>query len=238
MVYTKAFTLLEDLTPGGILTLLQSAAGDHSALLGAGWDDLQEKGLFWAVLRHRLEYTRLPKKGETVTVKTWPMETTRSAYPRATEGYDEAGNPVFRGVSLWVLMDTQSRAMVLPKRSGVTVDGENRGCEAQMPGSLPPIDLENTQNRAVTALDVDENGHMNNCRYLDWAEALLPREWVSEENAVWTVCYLSEALEGETITLGWQRDDDGSIRIEGVRQGSPLSAGHSRVFAARLTKAM
>ena len=236
MVYETEFTLSEDLTPGGILGLMQRAAGDHSTLLGAGWDTLQEKGLFWAVLRHRLEYIRLPEKGETLTVKTWPMETTRSAYPRATEGYDETGKLVFRGLSLWVLMDTESRAMVLPKRSGVWVDGENRGCEAQMPGSLPPIELENTQGRVVTALDLDENGHMNNCRYLDWAMELLPRDCIPAEGAVWTVCYLSEALEGEKITLGWAYDSDGSIRVEGLRQGENLSAGHSRVFAARLKK--
>lgn len=238
MVYTKTFALPEDLTPGGVLTLLQAAAGDHSNLLGVGWDALQEKGLFWAVLRHRLEYARLPKKGETVTVKTWPMETTRSAYPRATEGYDEGGNLLFRGVSLWVLMDKGSRAMVLPKRSGVTVEGENRGCEAPMPGSLSPMDLENPQTRMVTGLDLDENGHMNNCRYLDWAAELLPGECVPPEGAVWTICYLSEALDGEEITLGWAREEDGSIRIEGVRQGELMSAGHSRVFAVGLSKTM
>ena len=236
MIYTRAFLLSENLTPGGVLTLLQAAAGDHSALLGAGWDALQEKGLFWAVLRHRLEYARLPKKGETVTVKTWPMETTRSAYPRATEGYDEVGNLLFRGVSLWVLMDRESRTMVLPKRSGVGVDGENRGCEAPMPGSLSPVDLAHTQTRRVTPADLDKNGHMNNCRYLDWAAQLLPGQCLPEEGAVWTVCYLSEAFEGEELTLGWARDDDGNVRIEGLRQGNPLAAGHGRVFAVRLSK--
>lgn len=236
MVYTKDFVLSENLTPGGILGMMQSAAGDHSNLLGVGWDNLQEKGLFWAVLRHRLEYTRLPKQGERITVKTWPMETTRSAYPRATEGYDEKGNPVFRGLSLWVLMDTASRVMVLPKRSGVTVTGANRGCEIPAPGGLSPMEMENVIKRTVMPVDMDENGHMNNCRYLDWAAELLPRECVPQEGAVWTICYLSEALEGEEITLGWAYDDDGGVHIEGVRKEEELSSGHSRVFAARLKK--
>jgi acyl-ACP thioesterase len=234
MVYTKTVTLQDNLTPGGVLTLLQAAAGDHSNLLGVGWDALQEKGLFWAVLRHRLEYARLPKKGETVTVKTWPMETTRSAYPRATEGYDEEGNLLFRGVSLWVLMDKESRAMVLPKRSGVTVEGENRGCEAPMPGSLSPMDLENPQTRVVTGLDLDENGHMNNCRYLDWAAELLPGECVPPEGAVWTICYLSEAREGEIVDITWELGEDQILSVDAHRKEKEVSMGHSRVFSVQI----
>ena len=124
--YTREFQMGgEDLS--GLLHMVQEAAGEHSATLGTARQALQEKNLFWAVIRHRAQILRMPEKGEAVHVTTWPMPTTRSAYPRATEGFDKDGNLLFRAVSLWVLMDTATRAMVLPKRSGVEVAGVTRG---------------------------------------------------------------------------------------------------------------
>ena len=61
------------------------------------------------------------------------MPTTRTAYPRSTIAYDADGKECFRAISLWVLMDTQNRSMVLPGKSGVDVAGLLRGCELAVP---------------------------------------------------------------------------------------------------------
>lgn len=231
MTYSKQFQIDTDATLSGLLHLVQEVAGDHSTRLGAGWDDLLEKGLFWAVIRHRVKIERLPRCGETITVTTWPMPTTRSAYPRATEAWDADGKLLFRAVSLWVLMDTNTRAMVLPKRSGVTVEGVAMGTELAFPGSLGPVELQSPVHRTVCKEDLDVNGHVNNCRYLDWVEDLLTDR--SGAPGEFTLCYLSEALEGQKVTLG--RTEEGNlIRIEAVREDGGQSAGHSRVFAAEL----
>lgn len=236
--YSKPFHITSSDTDGAgvlklsrLLYLLQEAAGDHSARLGVGWDSLLEKCLFWAVIRHRVQIKRLPKEGETVTVTTWPMPTTRSAYPRATEGYDAKGTLLFRAVSLWVLMDAESRAMVLPKRSGVTVEGVTLGSELEFPGSLGPVEPEKTVSRTVCDDDLDVNGHVNNCRYLDWVAKLSENQ--AGTPGEFSVCYLSEALKGQEITLGWT-ENEASVRIEAVRKDASQSAGHSRVFAAEL----
>ena len=229
--YSKPFHMDADATLSGILHLAQDVAGDHSALLGSGREDLLVKGFFWAVIRHRVQISRLPKEGEAITVTTWPMPTTRSAYPRATEAYDKDGKLLFRAVSLWVLMDTESRAMVLPKRSGVEVAGVTLGEELEFPGSLGPVESDNWVSRTVCKEDLDVNGHVNNCRYLDWVAQLpLDRKGAVEE---FTVCYLSEALEGQEITLGWTEKEN-SVCIEALRKDASQSAGHSRVFAAEL----
>ena len=111
------------LRPSVLLHFVQEAAGGHCLQLGLDWESLAKKGLFWAVIRHRMQILRHPVAGETITVETWPMPTTRSAFPRATVGYDAEGKEVFRAISLWVLMDKESRAMVLPGKSGVVVEG-------------------------------------------------------------------------------------------------------------------
>ena len=228
--YTREFQM-DGENLSSLLRMVQEIAGEHSAILGADRQALEEKGVFWAVLRHRLQIQRMPELGEDIHVTTWPMPTTRSAYPRATEARDQEGNLLFRAVSLWILMDKSSRSMVLPKRSGVEVNGVTLGTELEFPGSLPPVETAQKINRTVCREDLDINGHVNNCRYLDWLSQL-PESGFGQPKEL-TVCYLSEAFEGENISLGWIKEEK-SLRVEAVRHGDAVSAGHSRVFAAEL----
>ena len=163
------------------------------------------------------------------------MPTTRVAYPRAAVGYDENGEELFRVISLWVLMDLDTRAMVLPGKSGVDVSGLLVGTELAPPASLLPKVLERTEHRKVRYTDLDRNGHMNNCRYLEWVTDLLPSGFHNEHKMKeFTVCYLSEARESEELTLNWQCDSEGVLRVEATRDQDGASAGHSRVFAAQI----
>ena len=218
-----------------ILDYLQDVAGDHSAMLGTDRQSLTEKNLFWAVIRHRVQITRLPRAGEDITVETWPMPTTRTAYPRSTIAYDADGKECFRAISLWVLMDSQSRAMVLPGKSGVDVAGLLRGCELAVPGSLAVRPMENRLSRTVRYTDLDWNGHMNNCRYLDWVTDTLPGDFHRRNPArEFSVCYLSEARELETLDLSFEIDADRCLCVAACRQQEDVSAGHNRVFAAKV----
>ena len=233
-IYTKKFHIpsfaadrFDRLKPSYLLGLAQEVAGDHSALLGA---DYANTGLYWVVTRLKVQITRLPTSGETVTLETWPMPTTRVAYPRSTIAYDEAGQEIFRMLSLWVLMDPASRAMVLPGKSGVAIEGTVRGLEPAIPRSLAPQAMENQMLRRVHYTQLDVNGHMNNTRYLDWVEDLLPAEFHREHPVKeFTVCYLNEALEGEEVALNWQLDGEGNLHVHAAE-----STGGKRVFSAEV----
>ena len=219
--------------PAGLLRFAQDAAGEHCSLLGTDWNSMAAKNYFWAVIRQRMEITRLPRTGETVTVKTWPMPTTRTAYPRATEGFDAEGNSLFKVISLWVIMDMTTRTMVLPGKSGVDVEGVAFGTELKTPGSLPVPESSNETLRSVTYSDLDVNGHMNNTRYLDWLCDLLPAQFHREHplKAV-TICYMHEALEGQQLHLGWTPGD--VFRVDGALPGTDVSPGHTRIFSAQM----
>ena len=223
------------LKASSILAYLQDVAGDHSAILGTDRYALTDKNLFWAVIRHRVQISRLPKTGEKLRIETWPMPTTRTAYPRSTIAYDEAGNECFRSISLWILMDADSRAMVLPGKSGVQVSGLLRGCELQAPGSMQPREMAECDERTVRYTDLDINGHMNNCRYLDWVEDLLPSPFhAHHEWKEFSLCYTSEVRENEPVQLHWELDQGSVLTVEAVRKNNADSTAHGRVFSARL----
>ena len=218
-----------------LLGYLQDVAGEHSALLGTDQNALMDKNLFWAVIRHRVQITRLPGSGEKLRLETWPMPTTRTAYPRSTIAYDGKGNECFRSISLWILMDANTRAMVLPGKSGVEVSGLLRGCELQAPSSLIPKEMGNVQTRTVRYTDLDINGHMNNCRYPDWVLDLLPAAFHGQHEArELTLCYMSEVWENEEVALHWDLSEDGVLTVEAVRNGDQMPTAHSRVFSARV----
>ena len=220
--------------PSTILLFAQEAAEGHCDRLKLDWKTLAEKNLFWAVIRHRVQITRLPAFGETITVETWPMPTTRSAFPRATVGCDAQGNEVFRSVSLWVLVDIQNRSMVLPGKSGIDLDGTLRGCELAPPASILPKELNNTEVRRVSFTDLDRNGHMNNTRYLDWVHDLLPSEFhASHPIREFTVAYPSEAREGQLLHLNWQILDGNCLHVDGRRERTDVPGGQERVFAVQ-----
>lgn len=218
-----------------ILALIQDVSGDHSDLLGMNREYLMERGLFWAVIRHRVQITRLPTHGETLRLETWPMPTTRTAFPRSTIAYDGDGNECFRSISLWVLMDTNSRSMVLPGKSGVEVPGLLRGSELSLPGSIIPRQMQEEDLRTVRYTDLDINGHMNNCRYLDWVEDLLPSSFHAHHQIrEFTLCYLSEIREGEQLHLRWELENGPNLLVEATRQDTENTGSHSRIFSARI----
>lgn len=220
------------LKPSSILYFVQEVAGKHCVELSLDWNTLAKRRLFWAIIRHRVQITRLPEKGETITVETWPMPTTRVAFPRSVVGLDRDGNELFRSISIWVLMDMDTRAMVLPGKSGVEVPGLLRGSELAPPRALAPVSLSAETSRQVRFTDLDLNGHMNNCRYLDWICDLLPSGFHHGHTMKeFTLCYLSEAREREELKLQWELAQGGLLRAEVVRHSDTDEQDH-RIFSA------
>ena len=238
-IYSQNFTVTDNtvdcfgrLKASQILYFVQEVAGQHFSRISMDYDSLAKLGMFWAITRQKVQITRLPTRGETIRVETWPMPTTRVAYPRSVVAYDEAGNECFRSISIWVLMDIRNRNMILPGKSGISVVGTLRGMELAAPGGLVAKDLSSHRTRMVCFTDLDRNGHMNNTRYMDWIDDVLPAAFHRDHDLQeFTVCYLSESREGQTLDLNWDFLEENTLRVDAHRntEGKP-----ERVFSARL----
>ena len=238
-LYTQNFEITDHyvdcfgrMTPASILLMIQEVAGKHCTALSVDYDTLAKRRMFWAVTRHRVQVSRMPRLGETIRVETWPMPTTRVAYPRSVVAYDAAGNECFRAISLWVLMNLDTRSMILPGKSGISVVGSLRGLELPSPGSLALMDHTQTRQRQVCFTDLDRNGHMNNTRYLDWVSDLLPSAFHQEhEVKEFTICYHAEAREGQLLDLSWDFPQEDCLQVDARRADTDQG---ERVFSARL----
>ena len=142
--------------------------------------------------------------------------------------YDEKGQELFRAISLWVLMDAQSRAMVLPGQSGVLVDGTLTGTELTVPRAIATRPMENTKSRTVGYSLLDRNGHMNNTRYMEWVDDLLDSDFHRAHPVrEFTVCYMNEAREGDDIALHYELTDGPVLTVDATREGE-------RIFSAQM----
>lgn len=223
------------LKPSILLLYAQEVAGHHSDQLNFTYDALASRGIFWAVIRNRVQITRLPMEHETIILETWPMPTTRTAYPRSTVGYDSQGNELFRSVSLWVLMDIHNRTMILPGKSGVDLEGTLRGTELAAPRSLVPRPLSCSRRRSVCFSDLDVNGHMNNTRYLDWIMDLLPSSFHKDHPVKdFTLCYMNEALEEQMLDVNFEMDEAGCLTVDIHRTKEEIAGDYDRIFAAKI----
>ena len=235
-IYQKEFTVDSTVTDcfgrlksSAVLSFVQEVAGQHFDRMALD-PTPEHKGLMWVIIRHRLQISRMPLKGETIRLETWPMPTTRVAYPRSVVAYDAQGQELFRSISLWVLMDRNTRAMVLPGKSGIAVAGILRGNELPSPNSLAPLVCSASVNRRVCFTDLDVNDHMNNARYLEWAMDLLPSSFHGNHRLQdVTMCYLGEAREGDLLSVFWEFNADGLLRMDIQRQEEDSSV---RIFTA------
>ena len=130
------------------------------------------------------------------------------------------------------LMDTDTRNMILPGKSGIAVSGTLRGLELAEPHSLIVKPLANQRSRIVGFTELDRNGHLNNTRYLDWIDDLIPSDYHKEHPMrEITICYVAEALEGEEIHIGWELGRN-ILNVDAHR--ADQEANHDHVFSAQV----
>ncbi|MBQ6421719.1 MAG: hypothetical protein IJK02_11660 [Clostridia bacterium] len=184
-----------------MFTLLQEAAIAHTTALGFGREKTLDRGLLWAVALQHAKIYRLPEYDEQITLRSAPGEIMHTFYPRSACLTDAAGKTLVSSSALWVLMDRETRTMVSPEKTGVVIPGSEPDWKIFWPRTPKLPQAPQSTAFTVPYSYVDLNGHMNNTRYFDLAEDMMPaslracnvREVMTE--------YTGEAKEGDTLRL-------------------------------------
>ena len=197
-----------------LFELMQEASIRHTEELGMGRKMTLDRGLLWMVTLQRAEIVRMPEYDELITLESWPGETMHLLFPRYYRVLDEAGTPLLSASALWALVDQQTRRMVFPDRYGVTVEGVATGGEIALPSPPRRAAGGDAATFTVPFSYVDLNGHMNNTRYFDLAEDLIPAAAEGRSLREITVEYANEARLGEELRVTLETDGD-TFRISG-----------------------
>ena len=191
-----------------MFSMLQEAAIEHTILLGCPREKTLDRGLLWVVSHHRARIHRLPVYDERLTLRTWPGRTMHLFFPRYCRFCDEEGNPVIETSSLWVLMDAKERKIAFPEKYDITIPGEETGDEIPLPKRFAVKNADRSVEITIPPSLVDMNGHLNNARYVDIVQDILPFEWYQKEIREICVEYVSEVRLGQQLLIRYAEDQD------------------------------
>ena len=190
-----------------LFTMLQEASIAHTTELGMGREKTLDKGLLWIITLQQAKIYRLPVYDETVTLASWPNQTMHLYFPRSYRMTDANGETLVEAAAVWALMDKATRRIVFPEQHGIVIDGTNDKTDPPFP--RPPRLPAPTEARTFTVpySYTDLNGHMNNTRYLDLAEDMMPETLRARPIASVQIEYTGEAKAGESLRLSCAASD-------------------------------
>ena len=204
-----------------LFTLLQEAATDHAALLGAGREKTLDRGILWIVTLQQAIVHRMPVYDEPVRIVTWPGKPKHLLFPRYYRITDKRGDALIEASSLWALMDRNTRKAVFPEQCGIAVPGMQTGLETALPRAPKPPQADETATFVVPYSYVDQNGHMNNTRYFDLAEDCMPDALRTRRLIGVQTEYSREARLDTEILLKSELTDD-TFLLAGESEGQKL----------------
>ena len=197
--------------PSGILEAMQETAGEHSERFGLSRSVMDSYGIAWVLSRVKVEMTRLPVAGETVTIETYPTAARHLFFPRSHIFRDESGAQIGCANSLWVLLDLKERRIVKDERVMEKVpDNPGLAPAAGMPATVRALPGDAQEGCVVPQFtDLDLNHHVNNTRYLDWCLNALGLETLKEQALMaFDVNYDAEILPGCELSTRLTREGE------------------------------
>lgn len=181
---------------------MQEAAYFHAEHLGVGHTHLSAENMTWVLARMRMEVERLPRWGETVKLRTWPSGRDRLFYCRDFEVTDGDGKPILLASTAWFVIDLEKRERILPEWWKTADFPVGARVFSSKLDRLKSCGCEGGEAMDVNYGDLDQNGHVNNVRYIEWVLNSLPLEFHQAHRIQsLEVNYLAEAVYGHTVSI-------------------------------------
>ncbi len=188
-----------------IMRYIQTAAQCQLTDNGMSYDNLKSNKRAFILSRLKLEVLRPLRAYTPLTAITYPCESRGYSFLRCY-ALESDGELVARAISVWALIDTESRSLVrvndfnlgLPTlpQNGIILGA------MRMPSTLVDIG-----GYGVHYGDVDQNRHMNNTKYPDMFSSFLPLENKMIRSI--TINYSAEAAMGDKLRV--QRAEEGGF---------------------------
>lgn len=211
-----------------LFQLLQELTVEATEKAGVTRNFTLDRGLLWIIAKQAFDVVRMPAYDETLTIRLYPMKTMHIFFPRYIEIYSkgitryenndlndpkDSGAPIIKGTSLWLLMNEKDRTMVFPDKVGINIEGVKAPEGASLPKAvhLPSHDSGDvifSGSREITAgwSLSDMNGHLNNSRYFDIADDLIPLDEIETLSPKgFQADYVNEILPGDRLFVEYQK---------------------------------
>lgn len=190
-----------------LFRIMEEASIAHTEELGCTRHKTLDRGLLWIITRQSVEISELPCYDDEITVKSWQGEMMHVFFPRIYEIWKK-DRCIIRGQALWMLINNDTRDMVMPEDYDINIPGLPDSEDVMIPALRIPSDIggpEFCYPVRTRFSQVDINGHMNNTRYFDLIDDAMESYdpgCISEAKPhSITANYLSELRSGDEFDL-------------------------------------
>lgn len=193
-----------NLKPSSILNYFQEVATRHAIELKIDYYNLIIHNEYWVLSRICAEIDKYPKLGDEITVVTYPIAPRMIDCDRDYYILDSNGNIIIRGVSKWLILDSQThkiKRINLQYFNGLKFIDKRAIQDPNWKVEPANNMIEIFKNR-VRLDDIDINRHMNNAKYANVAyNALEPSDILEKNIKSFSVNYLSEMKYNQDYTV-------------------------------------
>jgi acyl-ACP thioesterase len=194
------FSNLDQIKPHSVLEILEEIAGRHAEKIGCGYRACKALHQAWVCIRTKVEFLDNLINGENGIVETYPSKPGRIDFDRSYEIKRLDGTSCVKAVTKWVVMNYDTRR--IERASNVTFPQD---CDTMPIIEVPKkvvidenVNLNNCVKFVTCLNDLDHNGHVNNCRYLNYVYNTFDSNQVIKS---FECEYIKELKYGEEATL-------------------------------------
>ncbi len=202
-----------------IMRYMQTAAQCQLTEGGMSYDNLKKNNRAFILSRLKLEILKPMRAYAPLTAVTYPCESRGYSFLRCYT-LESDGEVVARAISVWALIDTESRGLVKVNDFdlGLPIMPKN---ELVLAAMKLPTTLMDVGGYGVHYGDVDQNRHMNNTKYPDMYSNYLPLEGKMIRSI--TINYANEAQIGEKLRV-LRAEEDGLFYFRTVRSDGKVNS--------------
>lgn len=208
--------------PASILRHMTIVAQKHCDILNPGDPKLEAESLFWVLLRVEAELKKLPRTDTEILIETAANNKRGRTFCRYFR-FLSADETICYGIAktYWVVLERESRKMgkLAPENpihnyQAPDVQGLLTAPKAIKLSGM----LQKEITRCVQYSDLDDNGHMNNTRYAEWAEDMIGYETLKTATIkAFDVNFIKEAAPNTEMQLSLYQDEN-VYYIKGIRK--------------------
>ncbi len=187
-----------------LMRYVQGAAQAQLTDGGLSYDALKERRRAFILSRFRMEFTATVRAYDALCAMTFPCESRGFSFLRCYQ-LTRGAATVGRAVSVWALVDTETRALV-------RVNDFDLGLKTYAPLDITlsrialPSELREVGKYTVSYGMIDQNRHMNNTAYPDMYSTFLPLEGKRISEITINYAHEAPALGELTVLYGFDGD--------------------------------
>lgn len=196
------FSFQDKIKPQSILEACEEIAGRDALDSGNGYKDLLNRNLAWVVVRTKVEIIKDLENGLDAYIETYSNPPGRIDFDRNYIIKNLEDETCVKAISKWIIINYNTRR--IERASEVKFPSEKIS-DVKVIDDLKKVNFDDTNLRfnkevQVSLNDLDHNGHMNNCRYMEFIYNTFD---FNEKRCLHSFeCeYVKEVKYGEKITI-------------------------------------